>query len=360
MSRIQSRDKLSTRNPIDNRHISGNDRSVIGKGPVVIAADSRDGPPYESLTPVEKDKLYVERKLTDDEQGKYLESVSAERQAAEGLTYKDLKLQDLNSPNKWSEIEDVYSPQTLSTVDKFRFWQTGRFTREQAKKFYYGALADYFNANFDDPGAYNYYTNNPKDINGPAFFSYYWFKRWETDPYGARKYYEAHPEDPHYAAWLKSKGKKPCVVQPWTGSISDVLRYTLDYLHCTFTEGWDEFLDWLKSAFAISLEIVIGVLVIGGILLYRNRSSIASGAKYVGGTAINVASPAVGKLTNLIPGKAYYEIKRKEAARKGISVSEAIGQDVSNAYNPVGIIQNLAQEDALQSVPVEAVVDTAV
>lgn len=139
--------------------------------------------------------------------------------------------------------------------------------------------------------------------------------------------------------YLNNKGyiepyqEPECVIDPWKETPADLPRYLLDYLSCSF----NDFIEKLKEIFGIVETAVIygalAALIIGGYIVYKNRRAIKS-ASY---TSADYAS-------NLIPGRQYYRLKKQEAARRGISVSKAIGEDAGKAYNPVGLINDLKKE----------------
>lgn len=279
---------------------------------------------YWNQAPIaEQDALYVKGNMPKAQIETYLENKknTMERAKEEIDVSEPLHV----FPNReWSANNDVYYSTSQTPVEQRWMYNTARYTKEQAAAY---ELTEKGGVDGCDIRPYN------PNLGFPDRLRYY------EDVLACKA-----GKLPVIGGIINPSpaNKEKCNVEPWTGSVSDILRYTIESLKCGITTTFQEFLDWLEKAFAISLEVVLGILIVGGILLYKNRNTIASGAKIV------VNSP-VG---NLIPGKKYYEIKRKEAARKGISVSEAIGSDISNIYNPIGIAQNLAQEEALPATAV--------
>lgn len=133
--------------------------------------------------------------------------------------------------------------------------------------------------------------------------------------------------------YIEPPEPEECVIDPWKETPADLPRYLLDYLSCSFRD----FIDKLKEIFGVVENAVIygalALLIVGGYIVYKNRSAIKSGTL----TGVDYAS-------NLIPGRQYYRLKKQEAARRGISVSKAIGEDVGKAYNPIGLANDLKKE----------------
>lgn len=147
--------------------------------------------------------------------------------------------------------------------------------------------------------------------------------------------------------YLRNKGyiepykAQPCVVEPWNESFSDLQRYIYDKIACTDTFHSIE--DAIGEIGQDLFYIGIGLLLIGGYLVYNNQNAIASGARTVASYGVSAAKVGAEYGSNLIPGGAYIKAKQKEATARGVSLKEVLSEDVGRAYNPVGIIQNVAQ-----------------
>lgn len=129
-----------------------------------------------------------------------------------------------------------------------------------------------------------------------------------------------------------------CQINPWNGSTSDILRYLLDYISCSwkdFKKQLDELFGYVETGVLIA---VVGLLIAAGYVAYNNRKQLKLAAITSGSYA-----------SNLIPGKQYYELKKQKAAAEGTSVSYQIGQDAKQAYNPVGLIGKVSNEYAEQN-----------
>jgi hypothetical protein len=158
------------------------------------------------------------------------------------------------------------------------FWDTGRFTRDQAEK----------------------YLNNKGYI----------------EPYKA----------------------EPCFVVPWDGSPQDLVRFTADKGICKIEDIIPD-LPWGLDYSTLG----IAALLVGGVLLYQNRETVKYVGREVGGYALEGAKAGASVASNLIPGKQYVAAKQKEANARGITLTQALREDAGRIYNPVSIVENVAQ-----------------
>lgn len=228
-------------------------------------------------------------------------------------------------PKTWADAQDPYYNPNQTPVEQRWMYNTARYTKIQADA--YAFIETGQSKKCKDVRPYN------PNLGFPDKLRYY-------EDILACKGNEVVDDviDPF-------KPPENCNIESWTGSITDLPRYILDYIKCSLTS----LEDLVKEIGIDLLYLGIGLLIVGGYLAYRNRKTLASGAK-VG------ASYA----SNLIPGKQYIAAKQKEAEARGISLTQALREDADRLYNPVGIVQNVAKYQDGGTLAKAAAVEAAV